>query len=207
MGGIVGRLLHEFAVTIVLAIAVLGRRFDHADADAVRRMLQAEAGAGSTTRFYRLEREHLRPRAGALRAHAALEPAAPLRDLRASSCAAWSATVGLFMIMPQDFLPASDTGPGLRPDRSGQRHLVRSDGALSAAGGRDRQRTIPTSRASCRPSAPAARSPAPTAARIFIEPEAAIASAARRPIDDHPANCSRSSPHSRHQRLHAESRR
>ena len=52
MGGIIGRLLHEFAVTIVLAIAVLRRRVGHADADAVR----ADAASRSThrkhNRFY-----------------------------------------------------------------------------------------------------------------------------------------------------------
>ena len=36
MGGMIGRLLHEFAVTIILAIAVLRPRFGDAHADAVQ---------------------------------------------------------------------------------------------------------------------------------------------------------------------------
>ena len=43
MGGIVGRLLHEFAVTIMLAIVVLRHRLGDADADAVQPLPQGRA--------------------------------------------------------------------------------------------------------------------------------------------------------------------
>ena len=45
MGGIVGRLLHEFAVTITAAILVSGLRLDQPDADAVQPLPQAAARA------------------------------------------------------------------------------------------------------------------------------------------------------------------
>ena len=42
MGGVIGRLFHEFAVTIGVAILVSGRRVADADADAVQPLPQAE---------------------------------------------------------------------------------------------------------------------------------------------------------------------
>ena len=45
MGGIVGRLLHEFAVTMGVAILMSGLRVAHADADAGRALPAAAADA------------------------------------------------------------------------------------------------------------------------------------------------------------------
>ena len=52
MGGIVGRLLHEFAVTIGVAILVSGFVVDQPDADAVQPLPEAAARRRSTARFY-----------------------------------------------------------------------------------------------------------------------------------------------------------
>ena len=48
MGGIVGRLLHEFAVTIGVAILVVGIRVDQPDADAVQPLPEAAARRSAT---------------------------------------------------------------------------------------------------------------------------------------------------------------
>ena len=47
MGGIVGRLFKEFAVTIATAILISGRRVDHADADAVQPLPAPAEGAAA----------------------------------------------------------------------------------------------------------------------------------------------------------------
>ena len=57
MGGIVGRLLHEFAVTICVGDPDLGLRLGDADADAVQPFLRPPHGsvtAGSTTLIERV---------------------------------------------------------------------------------------------------------------------------------------------------------
>ena len=64
MGGIVGRLLHEFAVTIVLGHPDLGPGLGDADADAVQRFIKPGKSA-RTWQILSMDRERLRPRAGA----------------------------------------------------------------------------------------------------------------------------------------------
>ena len=65
MGGIIGRLLHEFAVTIVLAILFSGIVSITLTPMLCARMLKPESHR-KHNRFYELEREHVQPRAGGL---------------------------------------------------------------------------------------------------------------------------------------------
>jgi len=108
MGGIIGRLLHEFAVTIVLAILFSGIVSVTLTPMLCARMLKPESHK-KHNRFYEWSENAFN------RVQASYE-----RSLR------WSLqhrfvifiifllsivlTVGMFMIMPQDFLPASDQG-------------------------------------------------------------------------------------------------
>jgi HAE1 family hydrophobic/amphiphilic exporter-1 len=108
MGGIIGRLLHEFAVTIVLAIAFSGVVSVTLTPMLCARLLQAEHNK-KHNRFYELSENTFNSVQGAYE-----------RSLR------WSlkhkfviflvfvgsilATVGTFMLVPQDFLPSSDQG-------------------------------------------------------------------------------------------------
>jgi len=108
MGGIIGRLLHEFAVTIVLAIAFSGIVSVTLTPMLCARLLQPEHNR-KHNRFYELSENTFNSIQSSYE-----------RSLR------WSlqhrfiiflvflgslvATIGLFMLVPQDFLPSSDQG-------------------------------------------------------------------------------------------------
>ena len=132
MGGIVGRLLHEFAVTIILAILFSGIVSVTLTPMLCSRMLRDEEGQAHNA-FYRWSERTFN------RMQDAYE-----RTLRWSLdhrpiifgmfFASIVATVGLFSIMQQDFLPSDDTEPASVPrSEAAERHLVRSDGPLPAA--------------------------------------------------------------------------
>jgi len=118
MGGIVGRLLHEFAVTICAAILVSGivsltltpmlcsRYVKHTEPSQHNRIYQAfERFFDNLLAGYKrtLEWAMARPRA-----------------ILASFFATLVATVGLFMVVPKDFLPSSDTGQIIAFTEGGQ---------------------------------------------------------------------------------------
>jgi len=107
MGGIIGRLLHEFAVTIILAIAFSGIVSITLTPMLCSRILRSEEGQAHNA-FYRWSEgtfDHM---------HSTYE-----RSLKWSLAhrptifvlflASLVAAAGLFMILPQDFLPADDT--------------------------------------------------------------------------------------------------
>ena len=108
MGGIIGRLLHEFAVTIVLAIAFSGIVSVTLTPMLCARLLQSEQNR-KHNRFYELSERTFNRVQGAYE-----------RSLRWSLqhrftiflvfLGSIGATVGLFMLVPQDFLPSSDQG-------------------------------------------------------------------------------------------------
>ncbi len=108
MGGIIGRLLHEFAVTIVLAILFSGIVSVTLTPMLCARMLKPESHK-KHNRFYEWSENAFN------RVQASYE-----RSLRWSLqhrfvifiifLLSIASTVGMFMIMPQDFLPASDQG-------------------------------------------------------------------------------------------------
>ena len=169
MGGILGRLLHEFAVTIMRRDADLGLRLADADADAV----QPHPAPTSTTR------KHGRVYAFSERVFDGV-----LRRLQALAGAGSCATSGLVLVafagvaICTGVLFAHDA-ERLPPDR-GHRPDLRSSprraqdisfeamSAHAAAGRRNRQARIRTSRRRCPPSAPAARSASLNAGRIFV---------------------------------------
>ncbi len=108
MGGIVGRLLHEFAVTIVLAIVFSGVVSVTLTPMLCSRMLKDERGQRHN-RFYQLsEQAFLRLQSFYERTLLwSLEHRSIIFLVFAGSLAA---TVLLFYVMPQDFLPSEDTG-------------------------------------------------------------------------------------------------
>ena len=110
MGGIVGRLLHEFAVTMGVAILISGLRLADADADAGRAFpapaARRSTTAGSTWRSSACSTRRAMRTAGRCARHDG-----PSRAPR------WSrrlllvvATVYCFRIIPMGFIPSQDTG-------------------------------------------------------------------------------------------------
>ena len=107
MGGIIGRLLHEFAVTIILAIAFSGIVSITLTPMLCSRILKSEEGVAHNA-FYRWSERTFN------RMHETYE-----RSLKWSLShrptifvlflASLVAAIGLFLILPQDFLPADDT--------------------------------------------------------------------------------------------------
>ncbi len=108
MGGIVGRLLHEFAVTIILAILISGLVSVTLTPMLCARFLQSERGKRHNA-FYRFSENAFN------RMHRVYD-----RSLRWSLAhrpiifgifvASFFASYGLFQIMQQDFLPSDDYG-------------------------------------------------------------------------------------------------
>ena len=109
MGGIVGRLLHEFAVTIIMAILFSGVISITLTPMLCARILKDEHGQKHDS-FYRMERKQPSTRCRA----SMTAPCAGASPMAASSWAcsspAWPASVLMMMIMQQDFLPSDDTG-------------------------------------------------------------------------------------------------
>ena len=109
MGGIVGRLLHEFAVTIIIAIVCLGRGLDHPDAHAVRPRAASDEHGEKHNAFYRWSEAAFNwmqaPTTARLRWSLGHSP-----FILGVFAASIVASIGLFWIMPQDFLPSDDTG-------------------------------------------------------------------------------------------------
>jgi len=107
MGGIIGRLLHEFAVTIILAILFSGIVSITLTPMLCSRILRSEEGQAHNT-FYRWSERTFNHMQSSYE-----------RSLKWSLqhrptiffvfLASLVAAIGLFMILPQDFLPADDT--------------------------------------------------------------------------------------------------
>ncbi len=107
MGGIIGRLLHEFAVTIILAITFSGLVSITLTPMLCSRMLKSEEGQAHNA-FYRLsERSFDNVQAFYERTlRWSLNNRPVIFGLFLASLAA---AMGLFYILPQDFLPSDDT--------------------------------------------------------------------------------------------------
>jgi HAE1 family hydrophobic/amphiphilic exporter-1 len=108
MSGIVGRLLHEFAVTIVIAVLASGVVSLTLTPMLCARFLRDEHGLKQNA-FHRASESSFLWVQGlydrTLRWSLAHKP-----TVMALFAASIVASVGMFMIMPQDFLPADDTG-------------------------------------------------------------------------------------------------
>ncbi len=108
MGGIVGRLLHEFAVTIIIAIAFSGIISVTLTPMLCAFLLKDEHGQAHNA-FYRWsENSFNRLHAGYNRSLTwSLNHRPVIVGLFVASILA---SVGLFMVMPEDFLPSDDSG-------------------------------------------------------------------------------------------------
>jgi hydrophobe/amphiphile efflux-1 (HAE1) family protein len=108
MGGIVGRLLHEFAVTIVLAIVFSGVVPVTLTPMLCSRMLKEHDTSGHGA-FYRWSERTFREAQSFYERTLgwSLEHGRTILLVFAGSLVA---TVALFLVMPQDFLPSEDTG-------------------------------------------------------------------------------------------------
>jgi HAE1 family hydrophobic/amphiphilic exporter-1 len=108
MGGVVGRLLHEFAVTIIIAILFSGVISVTLTPMLCARMLRAETGKAHNA-FYRFsERSFNRlQKTYTDSLNWSLEHKRVILGLFVASLVASGV---LFKIMPQDFLPSDDTG-------------------------------------------------------------------------------------------------
>ncbi len=108
MGGIVGRLLHEFAVTIIIAILFSGVISVTLTPMLCARILKSEEGQ-SRNFFYRWSEDGFNAMAGAYQRTLAWSLAhRPV--ILGVFVASIVASIALFAVMPQDFLPADDGG-------------------------------------------------------------------------------------------------
>ena len=108
MGGIVGRLLHEFAVTIVLAILFSGVISITLTPMLCARLLRDEHNVRHN-RFYELSERTFNNIQSAY-ARSLRWSQAHGRVIMGAFFASLVATVALFSVMQQDFLPSDDTG-------------------------------------------------------------------------------------------------
>jgi HAE1 family hydrophobic/amphiphilic exporter-1 len=108
MGGIIGRLLHEFAVTIVLAITASGIVSLTLTPMLCSRFLKPGRSA-EHGRFYHWS-EHTFELVQSAYARSLAWSMANRRLVLGSFFASLIATVGLFVVLKQDFLPSQDTG-------------------------------------------------------------------------------------------------
>ena len=138
MGGIVGRLLHEFAVTIGVAILVSGFVVDQPDADAVQPLPEAaahaEARLASTTRSSGCSTPGCRLYDWTLRLS--------LRFGIVTMAVSIALIVGtgyLFTIVPKGFLPSEDQGRFNISIEGDPGHRLRRDGQAPDAGRRHRR--------------------------------------------------------------------
>jgi HAE1 family hydrophobic/amphiphilic exporter-1 len=108
MGGVVGRLLHEFAVTVIIAILFSGVISVTLTPMLCARMLKPE-GTERKTAFYRWS-ENTFNRIQAAYNNSLNWSLTHKPAILGLFVASLVASGGLFMVMPQDFLPSDDTG-------------------------------------------------------------------------------------------------
>jgi HAE1 family hydrophobic/amphiphilic exporter-1 len=108
MSGIVGRLLHEFAVTIIIAVLFSGVVSITLTPMLCARVLRDEHGRKHNW-FYRLSEDTFNRIQSAYHRSLAWS-LGHKRTILALFAASVVASIGLFMIMPQDFLPSDDVG-------------------------------------------------------------------------------------------------
>jgi hydrophobe/amphiphile efflux-1 (HAE1) family protein len=108
MSGIVGRLLHEFAITIIVAILISGLVSVTLTPMLCARVLKAEHGR-SHNRFYRWSETAFDRIQGAYD-RSLVWSLAHQRVVLGAFFASIVASFGLFTIMQQDFLPSDDSG-------------------------------------------------------------------------------------------------
>ena len=147
MGGIVGRLLQEFAVTIGVAILVSCFVSISLTPMLCSRFLKTSHGK-THGRLYNADRAHVR-RLAARSTTCTLQFALRHRAVTmALSLLLVAGAAYLFTIVPKGFLPTRGSGPLPGQHRGDPGHRLRGDGAPSAGSRRRFSRRIPTSPAS-----------------------------------------------------------
>ena len=109
MGGIIGKLFHEFAVTIGVGDSRVGLRVAHAHADAVEPVPQVGSRQGARPSLPG-DGAVLRRVARALRAHARLGDGSGVRCTLVFSSSSSSRPAYLFWSTPKGLFPTDDTG-------------------------------------------------------------------------------------------------
>ena len=142
MGGIIGRLFREFAVTITMTHRRLGLRLADADADDGLALPAAARQETQHGRFYELTERGFDAHARRLRARPRFRAAPPLRDAAACSSPRWRSPVYLFVIIPKGFFPQQDTGLITGISEAGAGRLVCRDDAPAGGARRDRRARI-----------------------------------------------------------------
>ena len=168
MGGIVGRLLHEFAVTISVGDSRVRLRVDQPDADAVQPLPEAAARTQKHGWFYnateRMFDAWLRLYDWTLRASLRFQVVT-----MAVSIALLFGTVYLFTLVPKGFLPSEDQGRFNDQHRGDPGHRLRRDGAAPAGRSPTSSRRIRTSPASAATSAAAGGGGGLNTGRISVD--------------------------------------
>ena len=109
MGGMVGRLFREFAVTLSVAVALSLAGVPHHDAHDVRDVPRAARRPAARPAVPR-ERARVRGDAPAVRAEPLVGARAPAAGPRARPLATVALNVYLFVVVPKGFFPQQDTG-------------------------------------------------------------------------------------------------
>ena len=110
MGGLIGRLFHEFAVTVSLAILVSGVISLTLTPMLCSRFLRAEAAYAQAGRLQPRLRARLQLAARPLRNGLEMGAAPSRLHARWSPCCTLVATVWLYTVVPKGFFPQQDTG-------------------------------------------------------------------------------------------------
>ena len=169
MGGIVGRLFREFAVTLSVAIAVSARRLAHAHADDVLAAPQARAADEQRAPLPRLGARLRRRCVGVYERGLGVGAPPPDAHARSSRSARSRLTICLYIVVPKGLFPQQDAGHAHGLLRGAAGRLVPGDARRARSElNAHRHAPTPTSRTSSRSSAPAAGRPA-TPARMFVE--------------------------------------
>ena len=146
MGGILGRLLHEFAVTIGVAILVSGFVSLTLTPMLCSRFLQAARGEAARARSTAPSERVFDGMLTALRPHAAARAAAPRSSCWWSSLATcWSRPRSCSRSMPKGFIPTEDTGQIFAFTEAAQDVSFEAMVELQQQAAADRRRAIRTS--------------------------------------------------------------
>ena len=132
MGGIVGRLFREFAITLSVADSRLGGGLADAHADDVRAAAAAQHAMRSTGASIRLTERVFEAVLDCYGRRLQLGAAAPVASRSLVAVATLVATVLLYVIVPKGFFPQQDTGVILGVTEARADHLVHGHGGAPA---------------------------------------------------------------------------
>ena len=169
MGGILGRLLHEFAVTIAVAVLVSGFVSLTLTPMLCSRFVKPPARNASRPGLLRHAAVLRRACCGLYDRSLQVCPAASAHGRWSSRRSCSLATVlSCSWSFPKDFFPSEDTGQIFGVTEAGQDISFEAHARAPAGPDADRERRTPTSRTTCPRSARAARPPAGNNGRIFM---------------------------------------